>query len=429
LILEPLFLLIAACLILLALLFILPPLWRQRPIATAAIDERNIAIAQHRLAELTEQLQTNALNQAQYDEQRAELEQALSDDLDIQKQGLASTSQGRWLAYSLLIILPVLGGSLYAFLGNYKAISPTPEMLGTIDPAIPDQAAINKMVNGLAEKMKTDPSNAEGWLMLGKSYKYLQQYTKAADAYAQAYLLLGDKPDVMLQYADALSYANDEQVMGKAAELAFKALALEPDNPNALWLSGMAKAQAGEFMAAKKLWTKLKDSLPEGSDAQKETLDLLAKIDVKIAESNGEQATQPEPTTANNTDTTPKNAVAPATTSAAVNVQVSLAPELQSQISPDDTLFVYAQATSGPQMPLAIVRKQVKELPLAVSLDDSLAMTPAMKLSNFANVKLLARVSKSGNAMKQAGDLIGVIDDVSLADKTAHTLIINSVVK
>jgi cytochrome c-type biogenesis protein CcmH len=112
-----------------------------------------------------------------------------------------------------------------------------------------------------------------------------------------------------------------------------------------------------------------------------------------------------------------------------VNIQVSLAPELLKQSSPEDTLFVYAQATSGPQMPLAIVRKQVKELPLTVSLDDSLAMTPAMKLSNFANVKLLARISKSGNAMKQTGDLIGIIEDVSLADKTAHTLIINSVVK
>jgi len=241
--LESLFLLIAGCLVLLALLFILPPLWRQRPIATAAIDERNIAIAQHRLAELTDQLQSNALSQAQYDEQRAELEQSLSDDLELQKQKEASTLQGRWLAYLLMAMLPVLGGSLYALLGNYKAITPTPEMLGTSEATTPNQEAINKMVNGLAEKMKTDPKNAEGWLMLGKSYKYLQQYTKAVDAYAQAYSLLGDKPDVMLQYADALSYANDEQVVGKAAELAFKALALEPNNPNALWLSGMAKAQ------------------------------------------------------------------------------------------------------------------------------------------------------------------------------------------
>ncbi len=423
---DALFLLIAACLVLLALLFILPPLWRQRPIAKAAIDERNIAIAQHRLAELTEQLQSNALSQAQYDEQRAELEQALSDDLELQKQGEASTLQGRWLAYLLMAMLPVLGGSLYALLGNYKAISPTPEMLGTNEPNIPNQEAINKMVNGLAEKMKTDPNNAQGWLMLGKSYKHLQQYAKAVDAYAQAYKLLGDKPDVMLQYADALSFANDEQVTGKAAELAFKALALEPNNPNALWLSGMAKAQAGEFMAAKKLWTTLRDSLPEGSEAQQETSDLLTKIDTKIAESNGEVASEPN---TNSPDTTAKKTADSTTATASVNIQVSLAPELQKQTSPDDTLFVYAQATSGPQMPLAIVRKQVKDLPLAVSLNDAQAMTPEMKLSNFGNVKLLARVSKSGNAMKQARDLIGVIEDVTLADKTPHTLIINSVVK
>lgn len=419
-----LFFLIAACLVLLALLFILPPLWRQRPIAKAAMNERNIAIAQHRLAELTEQLQANALSQTQYDEQRTELEQALSDDLDIQTQGEASTSQGRWLAYLLLIMLPVVGGSLYAMLGNYKAITPTPEMLGTNAQAIPNQATLEKMVNGLAEQMKTDPNNAEGWLMLGKSYKYLQQYPKAADAFAQAYLLLGDKPDVMLQYADALSFANDELVTGKSAELAFKALALEPDNPNALWLSGMAKAQAGEFVAAKKLWTKLKDSLPEGSDAQKETQDLLAKIDSKIAESNGELASQET----NSADTTAKNTVNPVAT-ATVAIQVSLAPELQKQTSPSDTVFVYAQATSGPQMPLAIVRKQVKELPLAVSLDDSLAMTPDMKLSKFTTVKLLARVSKSGGAMKQAGDLIGVLESITVANKTRHTLVINSVVK
>ena len=421
---ELLFLLITGCLILLALLFILPPLWRQRPIATAAIDERNIAIAKHRLAELTEQLQAGALNQAQYDEQRAELEQVLSDDLDIQKQGVASSSQGRWLAYTLLIAIPVLGGSLYAITGNYKAISPTPEMLGTNQAAIPNQETINKMVNGLAEKMKTDPNNAEGWLMLGKSYKYLKQYAKSVDAFEKAYKLSGDKPDVMLQYADALSFANDQQVTGKAAELVFKALALEPNNPNALWLAGMAKAQAGEFMAAKKLWTQLATTLPEGSEALQETKELLATIDRKISEDQGVAPNE----TVKDTNTQKPGDNVPAT-AVAIDVKVSLAPELQNQTSPSDTVFIYAQASSGSPMPLAIVRKQVSDLPLSVSLTDSLAMTPTMKLSNFTTVKLLARISKSGNAMKQAGDLIGVIEDVTVTDKTPHTLIINSAVK
>ena len=413
---ELLFLLIAGCLVLLAGLFILPPLWRDRPIAKAAMDERNIAIAKQRLAELTEQLQANALNQVQYDEQRAELELALSDDLDI-AQPQAASAQGRWMSYLLMVLIPVLAAGLYAGLGNYKAINPTPEMLGTDKPAMPNQEAINKMVDGLAEKMKTDPNNAEGWLMLGKSYKYMEQYQKSADAFAQAYKLLGDKPDVMLAYAEALSFTNDDNVSGKSAELVFKALKIEPNNPNALWLAGMSKAQAGEFMAAKELWTKLAASLPKGSEALQETQTLLAKIDEKIAEANGaEPSKAPEPTSA-------------AVSSVSVDMQVSLAPELQSQTSPTDTVFVYAQAVSGAKMPLAIVRKQVQDLPLAVSLTDSLAMTPAAKLSMFSEVKLLARISKSGNAMQQAGDLIGSIEKVSVADKTRHTLIINNFIK
>ena len=106
-----------------------------------------------------------------------------------------------------------------------------------------------------------------------------------------------------------------------------------------------------------------------------------------------------------------------------------MAPELQKSAAPGDTVFVYAQALSGPKMPLAIVRKQVSDLPLTVSLDDTMAMMPNMKLSNFAEVKLLARISKSGNAMSQSGDMIGSIDQVALTDKNSHTIIINGTVK
>jgi cytochrome c-type biogenesis protein CcmH len=117
------------------------------------------------------------------------------------------------------------------------------------------------------------------------------------------------------------------------------------------------------------------------------------------------------------------------TQTVAVDVQVSLDPELQKSTSPTDTVFIYAQAVSGPKMPLAIVRKQVSELPLTVSLTDAMAMTPAMKLSSFQQVKLLARISKSGTAMQQPGDLIGVIDQIALTDKSVHKILINSSIK
>lgn len=406
-----LFLLIVSVLILIAFGFILPPLWRKQTVQAANLDQRNILIAQHRLAELKENRLSGGLSQAQYDEQLADLEQALSDDLDIKSHVTAAQSQGRWVVYVLVLGLPLLAGSLYLSLGNYQAISHSAEM--AVDPETLKLAEINKMVEGLAGKLENNPDDAQGWLMLGRSYKVLEQYPKAVDAFDHAYRLLGDQAEVMLLYADAIAYANDKNLTGKPTELVFKALALEPDNMTALWLGGMAKAQQGDPVAAMKLWKKLTALLPPGSDAQQEIQGLLAKIESESPQA----AAQPQAS---------QEANAPGI---AIDVQVSLAPELQKLTSPADIVFIYAQALSGPKMPLAIVRKQVSDLPLTVSLNDSMAMMPNMKLSNFPNVKLLARISKSGNAMSQPGDLIGVIDQVTLSDKGNHKIIINGQVK
>jgi len=403
-----LFLLIVSVLILIAFLLILPPLWRKQTVQEADLDQRNIAIAQHRLAELKENRLSGGLSQEQYEEQLADLEQALSDDLEIKSHVTAAQSQGRWVIYVLALGIPLLAGSLYFTLGNYQAISHSAEM--SVDPEALKLAEINKMVGGLAEKMKANPDDAKGWLMLGRSYKALDQFPKAVDAFANAYRLLGDQAEVMLLYADAIAYANDKNLAGKPTELVFKALALEPDNMNALWLGGMAKAQQGDPATAIKLWKKLETLLPPNSEPLQEIQDLLAKIESRDA--------------INRVSTQPTDVAG-----VALEVQVSLAPELQKATSPGDTVFVYAQALSGPKMPLAIVRKQVSDLPLSVSLNDTMAMMPTMKLSNFSQVKLLARISKSGNAMSQPGDLIGSIDQVTLADKKNHTIVINGSVK
>lgn len=406
------FLLFAGLLVLIALLFVLPPLWRKQPVAAEDMDSRNLAIAKQRLQELKDQLHASVLTQADYDGQRAELESALSDDFAIAKQRAAGLS-GRWMAYVLVLAIPVLAGGLYANLGNFNAVEPSAEMLGA-EPDAPRIEDIRKMVDKLAARMQANPDNAEGWIMLGKSYKYLQQFPKAADAFAQAYRLQGDKPEIMLLYADALAFANDEQLAGKPTELVFKVLELEPDNVTALWLGGMAKAQAGDTATAGQLWQKLVALLPAGSKEQQEVQGLLAKVG----------SPQETPATAE-----PKIGQQAKPSDVAIAVQVSLAPELQKAVRPEDTVFVYAQALAGAKMPLAIVRKQVSDLPLTVKLTDMMAMVPTMKLSNFPEVKLLARVSKSGNAMAQPGDLIGIIESVDTGDKNSHTLIINGAVK
>jgi cytochrome c-type biogenesis protein CcmH len=237
-------------------------------VVAADMDNRNIAIAKTRLAELKEQFQAGGLSEAQYQEQRAELELTLVDDLDITTTE-AKPAQGRWIVYVLAILMPLSALSLYAGLGTFQAIEPTPEMLGTAtQPGTPSIEDINKMVEKLAERMKTNPTDAEGWTMLGKSYKYLQQFPKAADAFGKAYALLGEQSEIMLLYADALAFANNEQMSGKPAELVFRVLAREPDNVTALWYGGMAKAQVGEAAEGVKLWRKLLTLLPPDSQAQ-----------------------------------------------------------------------------------------------------------------------------------------------------------------
>ncbi|SJM92492.1 Cytochrome c-type biogenesis protein CcmI [Crenothrix polyspora] len=414
------FLLLIVVLLIVAYLIILPPLWRIQVIEDAGFDERNTLIARHRLSELKEQLQSGGLSQALYDEQLAELKQALGDDLGIESHVTTAQTQGRWMVYVLALGIPLLSGLLYLKLGAPQAIDHVEEV-AVVGSSAPDSEAINKMVEGLAAKMKANPNDGEGWLMLGRSYKVLQQYPKAVEAFANAHRLLGDKPDVMLMYADALAFANNEKIDGKSAELVFKALAQEPDNLNGLWLGGMSKAQAGDFMGAMLLWKKLESLLPAGSDAQKETQELLAKI----ASQMPKDAVVPQVDSVQQAS----NSQATATTEVSVKAAVSLDASLKQSVEPNDTVFIYAQALSGPKMPLAIVRKQVSDLPLSVTLDDSTAMMPKMKLSNFKAVKLMARISKSGNAMPQAGDLIGTVEEVTLADKKLNKIVINNKVK
>ena len=409
-----LFFVIVGVLILIAFLFVLPPLWRKQTVQEAYdIDQRNILIAQHRLQELKDNKLKGDLTEEQYNEQLADLEQALSDDLDIKSQVTPLYNQGRWVVFVVVLTIPLLASWLYADLGNYPAVSHSAEMAA--DPDKLKFAEINKMVTRLAEKMQNNPDDAQGWLMLGRSYTAMEEFPKAVEALANAYRLLGDKPEVMLLYADALAYVNDKNLTGKPAELVFKALALEPDNMNALWLGGMAKAQQGDTVEAAKLWKKLESLLPAGSDSQKEVQDLLSKL---ASESPEAMAIDQSQTT--QTAKVPDSANSTAT----IKVEVSLTPGLQNKYQAKDTVFIYAQAVSGPKMPLAIVRKQVSDLPLTVSLDDTLAMMPTMRLSNFSQVRLLARISKSGNAIAQPDDLIGVIEQVELNDKNPHKIVI-----
>jgi cytochrome c-type biogenesis protein CcmH len=315
------------------------------------------------------------------------------------------------MATVLMLAIPLAAGSLYWALGNYQSVSHSDE-LNTASSEAPNPEVINKMVIGLAEKLKTEPNNLEGWLMLGRSYKVLERYPDAVAAFAHVYQLAGDKAEVMLPYAEALALANDNNWAGKPYELIRKALTIEPDNLTGLWFSAMATAQQGDKKSAIGFLRKLEALLPEESPDKQQLHELIASTEGQLGNATSAISAQSD-----------------APSAASVDIQVSLATELQAVVSPEDTVFIYAQALSGPKMPLAIIRKVASELPLSVSLTDAESMLPNMKLSSFKQVRLLARISKSGNAMPQPGDLIGIIGQANLVGHRPYKIVISDRIK
>ncbi len=401
---------LAAVMVMIALLFILPALFRSVKPGAAGIDRDtlNVEVIRSQLAEVETDLQTGRLNEDQYAAARRDLEQELLNDLaGSDAGGNGKPRGGQWAAIILFVAIPLLAAALYNQLGSRQIIPLLAEMQANPAPhpasSTGGQLSVEEMVSKLAERMRSQPDDMKGWVMLARSYVVLQRYDAAVDAYRNILRLGGSSPEVLADYADALAMSAGGRFTPETGELLQRALAAEPDNVKALWLAGHWKNQEGDPAAAIEYWQKAAHLLPaDGEDA--------AVIGQQIARAREQlglpplATTQPAATAAQAPVEKPAAAAAAA---AAIQVSVSLDPQLAAQVKPDDTVFVFARAAQGPRMPLAIVRKQVRDLPLSVSLDDSLAMSPAMVLSKFAEVSVGARISRTGNAMPQSGDLQG----------------------
>ncbi|MGZ4999558.1 MAG: c-type cytochrome biogenesis protein CcmI [Methylomonas sp.] len=377
---NTLFWLILAGLLVTALLLLVLPLLKTKPLADADGEQRNLQIARQRLAELKQQLQDGILSEEQFDEQYLELQQSLNDDLDADIRPKHLSGSGRWVIWVLVLFLPLLSLFLYFLLGDANALQKAEQQQVAQHTA----AKVQAMIAPLIERLKQNPDDAQGWMMLGRSYVYLQQYQNAADVFAQLNRHQPNNPEVMLNYADSLAMTRNGRLAGEPSTLIYKALQLDPNNKNALWLAGMAKMEEGDAAQAIGYWQKLAGLLPPDSEA-------LPQVRQMIAEASAQQSSQPT-----------------AVAITKINVQVELDAAIKTKVESGQTIFIYAQALNGPKMPLAIVRKQVADLPLDVELNDTMAMQPGMHLADFKQLKIIARISKTGNASAQAGDFIGV---------------------
>lgn len=395
-----------------ALMFVLPPLLsgRSRAARVATRDEVNVSVYRDQVRELEIDLAAGTLSPDQYQQARSELESRVVEDVDSAATQAATTKSGsgRLVAAIAGVGIPVVALSMYFALGNPKALDPAqapPPQAGAGQQGhevTPEQ--INAMVDGLAQRLQAEPGNIDGWVMLARSYNALQRYGEASKAYAKAVELVPDNGQLLADYADALAMAQGRSLTGEPEKLIARALKVDPRNVKALALSGTVEFEKNNFRAAVEQWQQALAVTPPDSGFAQGLQNSIAEARQRGGLKAGPAALAGAPAAAAPASAAP-SPPSDAATGGSISGTVQLAPALAGKASPEDTVFVFARAASGPRMPLAIVRKQVKDLPLEFALDDSMSMMPNMKISTVGDVVVGARISKTGNAMPQPGDL------------------------
>ena len=425
------FVLIAAAMVAATLAWVLVPLLKRGKPGGVAREASNVAILRDQLRELDADLVTGTMPRDQYEQAKRELEQrVLEESKAIPNVASAPLESAAWTAAILGGAIPIAALLLYVALGNHDAFVPTAarNAKGAADHEVTPQQ-VEAMAASLAAKLEKEPDNVDGWVMLARTYYAMNRHAEAAHAFDRAVALVPDNADLLADYADSLA-ASGGGLRGKSLELVERALKADPTHWKALALAGTAAFDRKEYKQAVDYWERMKKTVPPDSP-------MAGSIDASIAEARELGGLKAGPTSGSPAlAAAPSGGAAkgpsspalvpqsPASSGATVAGTVKLSPALAGKVSPTDTVYIFARAAEGPKMPLAILRKQVKDLPVAFTFDDSMAMAPNFALSNFPSVVVGARVSKSGGATPQSGDLEGLSSAVKIG-ATGLTIVID----
>ena len=394
-------------LLLLALLIIVPPILRAQPVDKSDDRQRqNIDIARDKKTALDLQLVQGELNQEEYDNALLDLQTALALDLE-NVESTKLQQQGKWAVWLVAAVVPLLSIGLYFQIGEYRVIEDPSIALAPIsDHSTGAQnqkssLSMDDILKLLEQRLLDNPDDAEGWYVLGRTLMAQQKYDQAVPAFRKTLDLVGENPGVLFSMADALATLNGGSMQGEPEQLVGRGLAVAPMDPTGLWLNGLAAEQRQDYKTAYTSWTRLLplvESDPASSAEVNRLINTLEQRDPQLASSAPVSSTQP---------------LVSAPVGRTLSLSVNLAEQFRQGAAPDDLVFVYAKAMSGPPMPLAVKRLKVRDLPAEVTLSDSDAMIPSMKLSNFEQIVLGARISRSGNPVAQPGDLFVELEGVN----------------
>ena len=319
-----------------------------------------------------------------------------------------------WLAALVTLLVPAIAIPVYLLVGNPTALDPAMRTAnnaqGGRGEMTPDQ--VRTILDQLRAKLEKNPNDVKGWTMLGRGLRLVDDFAGSALAFDKANALAPGSAQLLSDYADSLAMAQGSSLQGRPSELIQQALEADPKYPKALALAAAAEFARGKFVAARGYWQRLLEVVPADSDSANEVRAVLAQLDARIAGGAGAApaAAFPAAPASGASSAARSDAgapIAPVAPIAAISGTVKMSPALASKMAAGDTLFIFARAVDGPRMPLAIIRGSASELPRAFKLDDTLGMAGGPALSSIAQVRIEARVSKSGEAMPKPGDLRG----------------------
>lgn len=395
--------LIAAALLLLATLALLSrPWWRRKGSDSTTRRALNTAIYRDQLAELERDRGAGQLGEADYQEARGELQRRLLEDATEVDAPLAAPAHRRPTLVAMLVALPLLSIGLYGWLGNPMAL----DQMARRDFTAQD---IENMVAGLAAKLEKEPDNHQGWVMLARSYKAMRRYDEAERAFAKAGPLVEQDPQLLADYADLLATKAGGNLAGRPTQLVEKALALDPDHLQSLWLAGTAAFNEDNLDKAVEYWQRGLRQLPPESEDARMLNGIIAEARQKAGMAGKGKA--------------PASKAAANKSAPGIRGRVELAAALKAQAAPSDTVFILAKAEGGGPMPLAVKRARVADLPMDFSLDDSDALAPGQSISSAKALRVEARVAKGGDAKSRPGDLSGGVGPVKPGAKGLRVVI------
>jgi cytochrome c-type biogenesis protein CcmH len=393
------FILIALLMTIVALALVLRPLLRTNQ-SQQEIDQdtANVDIYQQHLDELRQDLANKLISSEQFELASTELQKRLLGDTSHETQTATARLSVKPVLFAILIGLPLLSVSVYLALGEPRAIDKANIRQAGIhgNKATGRQSAppIEVMADRLEHKLRQQPDNASGWLLLADTRRRLRQFDKAASAYANVVRLRPGSADILSSYADMLAAANGGTINKLAYSQLLKALKINPAHAKSLWLAGTWAYQNKRYHLAVRYWSRLRPLLPKGSD------------DARINEANIVAAQKKLGIEPGKEILLPGKPVPPAPM-ARINGRIRISKALASKLPVGATIFILAKAAKGPRVPLAVYKQPLTRLPIEFTLDDSQAMRPQLKLSNFRKVIVIVRISRSGQPFARPGDLEG----------------------